>query len=151
MATWVCRCLGVPPTSHGLPCFPPQLGSQLFCLEASPSLGCFPSLQAEVQPEVWKNLYLHRQSLLSSGLKVNKEAFIPSCIIPSSSEGPPKKLNPSCSQLSSAHLHSSSFPFLLLCLDQLLSSTSAPPARQGCSCLRTSAPAGALLACSLFS
>ena len=116
MATWVCRCLGVPPTSHGLPCFPPQLGSQLFCLEASPSLGCFPSLQAEVQPEVWKNLYLHRQSLLSSGLKVNKEAFIPSCVIPSSSEGPPKKLNPSCSQLSSAHLHSSSFPFLLLCL-----------------------------------
>lgn len=55
-------------------------------------------------------------NLLSLGLKVNEEAFIVSCVIPSSSEGPPKKLNPSCSQLSSAHLHSSSFPFLLLCL-----------------------------------
>ena len=55
-------------------------------------------------------------NLLSLGLKVNEEAFIVSCVIPSSSEGPPKKLNPSCSQLSSAHLQSSYFPFLLLCL-----------------------------------
>ena len=35
-------------------------------------------------------------------------------------------------------------PSLLFCLDQLLSGTPAPPARQGCSCLRTSAPAGSL-------
>ena len=61
LVTWVRRCLGAPPMPHGLPCLPPQLGSQLFCLEASPSLGCFLSLQAEVQPEVWKNLYSHRQ------------------------------------------------------------------------------------------